>query len=380
MLTYGLLFLSTLASLTLLIRTIWALNRFAYRPLEHLSISDDDIPSVSVCIAARNETHALAQCLERVLKSDYPKLEVLVLDDSSKDDTSLIIKSFAGAGVRFIAGSSLPDDWLGKNHAYQTLIDEASGEYILFLDVDTSVRPDSVTKLMRQLLANKRSMLSVLPRREDGYHASALFGTMRYHWELMLATRNSPPASSALWMVERRKLDELGVGLKNYGMSVRPERHLARQLQKQRLYWYLIGTGELGIGIEKRLRSQRETAVRLYYPVGGRKGLKWLWWALFLVLLLVPVGVILSWTWTQVTLTWSVAAMLLTYYTFELYTLRTYGGAPRQFRPFLWPILILQELALLIVSFFSYRFGTVTWKGRPVNAQPNNHDALKVNE
>jgi glycosyltransferase involved in cell wall biosynthesis len=379
-LIYGLLLLATIAASGLLLRTIWALNRFAYRPLEHLPINDGDIPSVSICIAARNETHALAQCLERVLKSDYPKLEVLVLDDSSNDDTSLIIKSFAGAGVRFIAGAPLPNEWLGKNHAYQTLIDEASGDYVLFLDVDTAIQPGTVTKLVRQLIANNRSMLSVLPRREDSYHASALFGTMRYQWELLLASRKSPPASSALWMVERRKLDELGVGLKNYGRSVRPERHLARQLQRQRSYWYLIGTKELGVAIEKRLQSQRETAVRLYYPASGRRFVLWALTLAFFFLLDTPIVVIFSGAWNQHTFMWSVAIIALTYSGFILYTLKTYGGATRLLRVLIWPMLIIQEIILLIMSFITYRFGTVTWKGRPVNAQPVNHDALRVNE
>jgi len=379
-LTYGLLLLSTLAALTLLFRTVWALNRFTYRPLERVAINDDDVPSVSICIAARNETHALAQCLERVLKSDYPKLEILVLDDSSTDDTSLIIKSFAGAGVRFIAGSPLPSGWLGKNHAYQTLIDETSGDYVLFLDVDTAIRPETIKKLMRQLIANKRSMLSVLPRREDSHHASALFGTMRYHWELLLASRKSPPASSALWMVERRKLEELGVGLKNYGYSVRPERHLARQLQRQRLYWYLIGTRDLGVSIEKRLTSQEETAIRLYYPASGRSFGSWLVCVLFLCFTFLPFA-INAWSITNLGIfLWSFSLVLVSYVTFFLYTFKTYGGLARTFRAMIWPLLIIQEVMLLIMSFVTYRFGTVTWKGRPVNAQPNNHDALKLNE
>lgn len=380
MLTFGLLILSTFAALILFFRTSWAIGRFAYRPLEQLSIDDTDIPSVSICIAARNETHALAQCLERVLKSDYPKLEILVLDDSSNDDTSLIIKSFAGAGVRFVAGSTLPKGWLGKNHAYQTLIDEASGDYVVFLDVDTAIKSDTVTKLMRQLLANKRSMLSVLPRREDSYHASALFGTMRYHWELLLASRKSPPASSALWMVERRKLDELGVGLKNYGSSIRPERHLARQLQKQRLYWYLIGTKELGVSIEKRLKSQEETAIRLYYPASGRSVLKWLVCVIFLCLIFLPLAIAAWWTGNTNVVVWSATILLVSYGTFFIYTFKTYGGPARVFRALIWPLLIVQEIMLLIMSFVTYRFGTVTWKGRPVNAQPNNHDAFRLNE
>ena len=73
------------------------------------AIESQDLPTVSVCISARNETHAMTQCLERIVASDYPKLEVIVLDDGSRDNTSLLIKSFAHAGVRFIEGSSLPD-------------------------------------------------------------------------------------------------------------------------------------------------------------------------------------------------------------------------------------------------------------------------------
>ena len=109
-------------------RTAWGLKRYAYRP-ETTDQNASSLPTVSVCIAARNEVHALSQCLERVLQSDYEKLEVLVLDDSSEDDTPHIIKSFAHAGVRFIAGRDIPAGWLGKNHANQTLALEASGDY-----------------------------------------------------------------------------------------------------------------------------------------------------------------------------------------------------------------------------------------------------------
>ena len=72
------------------------------------SANEDELPTVSVCIPARNEMHALEQCLEYILASDYGKLEVLVLDDSSSDQTPHIIRSFAHAGVRFIPGSPLP--------------------------------------------------------------------------------------------------------------------------------------------------------------------------------------------------------------------------------------------------------------------------------
>lgn len=374
----GILLLSTLAIMLLTGRTIWALRRYAHRPVAPQS--SIDTPTVSVCIAARNEMHALASCLERVLASDYPKLEILVLDDSSNDDTSLIIKSFAHAGVRFIAGSPLPDDWLGKNHAYQTLIHESSGEYILFLDVDTSINETTITKLMQQLIARKKSMLSVLPRRNDSQHLSAVFGTMRYYWELLLGTKKSPPAASALWLVERAKLKEAGVGLENYGMSVRPERHLARQLQRGKDYYYLIGDSQLAVGFEKRLKSQYETAFRLYYPMTGRKMVYWLLASLFLGLLIAPLLLVVVLYSSLMLIAWAIGLVVLLAFTFGLYTLRTSGGFMSSLRVLLGPLLAIQELVLLFVSHIKYRLGSVSWKGRLVAAQPTKRDAISVDE
>jgi glycosyltransferase involved in cell wall biosynthesis len=373
-LTYGLLLAASISILLLFGRTVWALRRFAYRPID---VETDDLPTVSVCIAARNETHALAQCLERVLKSDYQKLEILVLDDSSGDDTSLIIKSFASAGVRFIAGTPVPDGWLGKNHAYQTLINEASGELVLFLDVDTTVAVTSITQLVNQSIANKKPMVSVLPRREDSYRMSAILGTMRYYWELLLASRLSPPAASALWMVDRRTLNKAGIGLSHYGLSVRPERHLARQLQRTKGYYYLIGTKALGVGFEKHIRSQHETAVRLYYPMTGRGIVGTTLSFLFLASLLIPIIILFVTMPEAVTTIWALSLILLCYVSFGLFISRTYDTINWRLRLFAWPLLILQELALLTTSLVSYTRGTVTWKGRPVRKLPARQDSLR---
>lgn len=369
---------STLAIAALAARTFWALRRFRYRPTED-SVAQDDLPTVSVCIAARNETHALAHCLEHVLNSDYEKLEVLVLDDSSTDDTSLIIKSFAHAGVRFVPGKTLPEGWLGKNHAYQTLIDEASGELALFLDVDTHLGETTVSRLVAQLNVHQRSMISVLPRRDDGLRFSAVFGTLRYYWELLLTTPASPPASSALWMVRLDALRQTGIGLENYGMSVRPERHLARQLQREKQYYYLIGTPELEVTYEKRLRSQYETALRLYYPMNGRSLPRFAAAVVFLFGLLIPLLILVigptAWAgWWALTLVVAVAL------SFGAFTRRTYARSVWFARTAIGPLLVIQELPLLVISYWRYRLGQVTWKGRLVNAQPSRRDSIRLGD
>ena len=131
-----------------------------------------EAPSVSVCIPARNETHAMAQCLERVLASDYKKLEIIVFDDSSTDDTSILVRSFAHAGVRFVPGTALPEGWLGRNHALEVLAREASGTYVVFMDVDTNITPTTISQLVGYMMTENLVMASVLPGRSDTGRAS----------------------------------------------------------------------------------------------------------------------------------------------------------------------------------------------------------------
>ena len=368
---------SSLATAALAVRTNSVQKKYKFYGSP---VARPDLPTVSVCIAARNETHALAQCLERILKSDYQKLEVLVLDDSSNDDTSLIIKSYASGGVRFIAGTTLPDGWLGKNHAYQQLIDEASGDIVLFLDVDTTLKHDTISRLVDAMLSPKLAMLSVLPRRDDIEHPSSLFNTLRYHWELLLGTNSNPPAASALWMVKKESLNDQGVGLRNYGMSIRPERHMARQLHAVGAYKYFVSSKTLGVGFEKRLASQWETATRLYYPMLGRNMFAWLTFMIFLLLLLAPIGLLLSFQWHMTELNWVFFLAIANVVLLTIISSRLHSGSIMRLRVLVWPFLIVQELMLMTVSLIAHASGSVTWKGRSINAQPDVHDHLVIDE
>lgn len=360
-------------------RLIWALHRYKYRPQP---IADTNLPSISVCIAARNEMHALAQCLDYVLTSNYEKIEVLVLDDSSGDETSLIIQSYAHAGVRFIAGKDLPAGWLGKNHAYQTLSEEANGDYVLYLDVDTLLSPTAIRQLVEQLLANHKSMLSVLPRREDAGRASALFSTLRYLWELVFSSRQNPPSASALWLINREKLLQLDHGLEDYGMSVRPERHIARQLQRSKDYYHLIGTKQLGVRFEKHWNSLLSTAERLYYPMFGHNPLSVLFGLSVLLTLNAPlfVGIVAYAANNMVAAVISAITLILNYSWYGIFTARTMARRGWLLRILLWPYIAVQELLVYIDSVVRYATNTVQWKGRSVRAKPTNRDHLLIDE
>jgi len=324
-------------------------------------------PSVSVCIPARNEMHALAQCLEKVLASDYEKLEILVFDDSSADDTSVLIKSFAHEGVRFVPGTHLPEGWLGKNHALEVLAREASGTYVVFMDVDTQIQSTTISQLVGFIMTERLEMTSVIPFRADAFRASVLFGTLRYFWQLVAPGAHWPTTSSALWVVGRKALLEGLGGFAQFSSSVEPEAHIARRLKEK--YRCLLSGPQIGVGFEKKWSSQSETSRRLLYPQFGGA-----WWAAplgFIVLLVLnlPTFLVISSLFTGSIIV--KALSLLGLFTFivlyGLYLTRMWAkgwwlGA------FLWPYIIFHELLLFILSVADYWTGKVTWKGRSVAA------------
>lgn len=347
---------------------LWRLWRaFALFRIRSVPSNAKELPSVSVCIPARNEMHALATCLEKVLASDYKKLEILVFDDSSVDDTSVLIKSFAHEGVRFVPGTHLPEGWLGKNHALEVLAREASGKVVIFMDTDTHIEPATITKLVAYCEAKKLEMLSVLPLRADTWRASVLFGSLRYFWQLVFPGAHYPATSSALWLIHRSTLlDTLG-GFRRFSSSVEPEAHIARRLGV--MYQCLISGQYLGVGYEKKWSSQMETSRRLLYPQFGGK-----WWSavagiLALATLNMPIVIVIYGVLTDWAVVHSLALILLVVFMglYGIYTLRMWRNG-WWLGALLWPYAIFQELILFIVSAYSYWSGNVTWKGRSVTA------------
>ena len=56
----------------------------------------DEQPFVSVIVAAHNEAKNIAVCLDSLLNQDYPeeKMEIIIVDDRSVDDTALILEKY----------------------------------------------------------------------------------------------------------------------------------------------------------------------------------------------------------------------------------------------------------------------------------------------
>ena len=103
-------------------------------------------PLQTVLIPAYNEGKVIAGAVRHILASDYPNLEVIVIDDGSTDDTSEQVRThFAGdARVRLFR---VPNG--GKAAGLNIGLKEARGHVVVALDADTHFEKDAISKLVR---------------------------------------------------------------------------------------------------------------------------------------------------------------------------------------------------------------------------------------
>jgi cellulose synthase/poly-beta-1,6-N-acetylglucosamine synthase-like glycosyltransferase len=144
-----------IADLAILLGTLYAsgmvLLAFAVAR-RHRQVLHGPDPSVSVIIAARNEEKNLRKCLTSVAALRYPheRLEVIVVDDFSTDQTREIIDDFAGKFpyIRGVRSEEPTAGLRGKVNALATGIGHSAGEILMFTDADCEVGPDWVSRTL----------------------------------------------------------------------------------------------------------------------------------------------------------------------------------------------------------------------------------------
>ncbi|MDR0591501.1 MAG: glycosyltransferase [Candidatus Nomurabacteria bacterium] len=348
-------------------RVVRAAKNSRFIPARVRSIALEKVPSVSVCIPARNEDQALGRCLDAVIASDYPKLEIIVLDDDSVDNTSALARSYAHTGVRFIKGKDLPEGWIGRNYAYDNLREQASGRYIFFMSVDTHIGPESISQLVAYMMHKRVEMASVLPARLDGLRPGVLFAPLRYLQELVFSSKRSPATISSGWIVNRELLENYFEGFDRFKDDILVERRIAEEFAQHDAYGFLINADQCDISFEKHWSSQIETSVRVYALTAASSVVRFTGSLLLALLASFPTLCILSACFMGfgpafwVSLTTELAYMAM--YVFYTSLVWSHGA---WLAWLFWPFVILQETVLLVVAAAKRKRGTITWKGRPI--------------
>jgi len=152
-------YLETTAWTLLVVVTLLALLRvlfYSFCALRHQRHERNEplpepawFPPVSVLLAAYNEERVIASTISHLLHSDYPSaLEIIVVDDGSKDRTAAVVEEIAVSEPR-VRLITQPNS--GKAHALAKAISEASHETLVMIDADTMVAPDGLRKLVTPL-------------------------------------------------------------------------------------------------------------------------------------------------------------------------------------------------------------------------------------
>jgi hypothetical protein len=118
--------------------------------LPALAVPPPQLPRVSVVVPARDEAQRVEGTLRRLLAQRHVELEIVVVDDRSRDATAAIVERIAreDARVMLVRVTELPEGWLGKTNACERGARAASGEWLLFSDGDVWLGPDVLARAL----------------------------------------------------------------------------------------------------------------------------------------------------------------------------------------------------------------------------------------
>lgn len=125
---------------------MWAIGLFLHQETTLPEEGSENL-TISLIITAYNESTHIARKIEHSLALDYPLdlLQIIVASDCSDDDTDQIAASYSDKGVVVVRAA----ERLGKEHAQQLAIAQASGEILVFTDVGTQIEPQSLRALAK---------------------------------------------------------------------------------------------------------------------------------------------------------------------------------------------------------------------------------------
>jgi glycosyltransferase involved in cell wall biosynthesis len=109
-------------------------------------------PLVSVLVPAYNHEKFVLQCLESVLAEGYPNLELLIVDDGSKDDTYQVARLWCDLqGGQFQRCEVLRQENHGLVFTLNRLVRLAYGEFITLLASDDALLPGGIALRVQEL-------------------------------------------------------------------------------------------------------------------------------------------------------------------------------------------------------------------------------------
>jgi len=151
-------------------------------------------PKVSIVIPAYNEEKNIEKCIISIFNSSYPKnkLDIIVIDDGSTDNTPKIIKKYKSIRV-------LKQNHLGKVEALNLGALKSSHEFILTLDADTILDKKCIRELLKPF--SDKSIGATTGNNKVRNHKSLIsaFQNIEYHFSNLIRNSFSKVFNNGIW-------------------------------------------------------------------------------------------------------------------------------------------------------------------------------------
>ncbi len=318
---------------------------------------------------ARNEEACLGACLESLAGQTGVPFEIVVVDDASIDRTRAIAQSFSS--VRTVDPGPPPPGWTGKNNAMASGAKVAGGEWLLFTDADTVHTPGSLARAVAEAGQRGAGLLSYSPEQEvHGFWEQAvmpvIFAELAATYQ---PSQVSDPGSTAAAangqyiLVSRGAYDAVG-GHAAVSNSLLEDVELARAVKTSgNKIFFRYGADAVRTRMYRSFAQLHEGWTKnlaLLFPSPWRLALLRL--TEFLLIAGSPIVAIAGFLRGHVRPAVAAAILALAVYLFFLERIRR--------AHFSWAANVLSLLGLplfvylLFRSWFSYKTGSVSWKGR----------------
>lgn len=238
---------------------------FALNKAEKLKrIDDNNLPNVSVVVAARNEEENIERCVTSILNVDYPKdkLELIVANDGSTDRTEEILRDIQknNPNLKILNIETQINNLKGKTNALAQAIDKANGEFIFLTDADCAV-PRTWIKGMLKYFDEKTGVASGITIVESG---KIFYGIQSLEWAFLLGVAASvaklfkPVACIGNNMVFRKKAYVEFGGYPNLKFSLTEDLALLKAIVDKGRWGYSFPVDVDTLVISKPIKTWKE--------------------------------------------------------------------------------------------------------------------------
>lgn len=170
-------------------------------------------PLVSILIPAYNAERWIGDAIRSALAQTWPRVEIVIVDDGSRDRTLEIARQFASRDVSVVTQENQ-----GASMARNRAFEHCQGDYIQWLDADDLLAPDKIARQMEVAseVAGKRIVLSsawayfIYSRKRARFVATPLWCDLEpVEWLIRKMGQNlhMPPAT---WLVSRELTQAAG--------------------------------------------------------------------------------------------------------------------------------------------------------------------------